>query len=110
MKIVNKRYGLARTAEEIEYYLLHNNIIGRDIYIRWLNISPQKRNGFRSALRRIIKHYILGEEFQLALAKDILNDGNIRVEGYLFKHLKSRLYNGDTRHLLSDLQEIVNNG
>ncbi len=106
-RLHHKRYGLAKVVEEVEQLLLHSKSLEGKFYQAWITLNPVRKERFRKELRRIIQENLLGDEFRKALAKEIITDEGIKVDSPLFKHLKARLYHGDVRRLLSDLQEIV---
>lgn len=76
-------------------------------YAAWLILSPSLRERYKSIVKHTITRDLLSLNFKRALAKDIIQEGVINVDSEIFKYLKRELYRGDSRRLISDLQEVL---
>ena len=93
--------GISKVVQRIEQEILFDRF-----YALWVVTSPKGKELARRKLRRIIKEELLGIEFRIALAKDILSEEGIRLDSHLSKYLKNRVYRGNLREMLGDLQSI----
>jgi len=76
-------------------------------YAAWLILSASLRERYLRTVKETILRDLLSLKFKRALAKDIIQEGVINVDSEIFKYLKRELYRGDSRRLISDLQEVL---
>ena len=101
MKLTQKRYGMSTVLKRIEHEVLFG-----ELGYEWMCCTTDDKERVRAKIKRIIRDELLGEEFLIAIAHDMLPDGTVNVHSHIFKYLRNRLYNCNTRVLISDLQQV----
>ncbi|SRR5258708_20379927 len=102
-----KRYGINKIMYELEGLFLNSRHLENRFYQLWLGLSEYRKERFRQEVKQLIRVELLGREFGLAVAKDIIKDGEVDTKSYLYRYLKSRVYEGNLRLMLSDLQSTL---
>lgn len=105
LKYHKRRYGLSSVVQRIEKLLLSSKFLNGVLYKHWLETEEKEKERFRRELREIIRKELLGKEFLRAVARDILGE-EIRIDSEILKYLKAKVYQGNLRALLADLQSI----
>lgn len=104
MKFSRKLYGLDRLAERLEKEIFLSKETP-DLYKVYTSYQPRGRAELLRRIKKIITRELLSKEFRLAIARDILREEGVALETELYKFIKTRLYRGNLRAMLSDLQE-----
>jgi hypothetical protein len=105
LKYHKRRYGISLVVQRIEKLLLSSRFLDGILYKYWLETEERDKERFRKEVRKIIRDGLLGKELLRAVARDILGE-QIRLDSHILDYLKRKVYNGDLRALLSDLQSI----
>jgi hypothetical protein len=93
-------------AEKITNLIMESRFLHNKLYLPWLQLDEIDKRGFRRQVRQIIANNLLGEQFLLAIAKDVL-EGGVNIENYVFRYIKNRIYRGNVRLLLMDLSSVL---
>ena len=102
-----KRYGLGRSIQEIERLFLNSKHLQGGFYQPWLSLTAYKRHKFLEEIKGILRRELIGKELMTAIALDILEDGVIKTDTKVYRYLKSKVYKGNLRLMLSEMQSIL---
>jgi len=120
MNRVEKNVILGKSVKGIENLIVKSRNLPGDFYFKYLSLSEKSRERFRKELEEVLLKELLGEDFYLALAKDVIRISEVElgrgfvekveynIETEVFRYLKRRLYKGNSRELISRLQSVLN--
>jgi len=102
-----RRYGLQKVVYELEGMILNSRHLDGRFYQLWLGLSEYKKLHFMNDVKLLIRKELLGKEFSKAVASSVIREGEVDVKSPLYRYLKSKVYEGNVRMMLSDLQSII---
>jgi len=97
---------------DIEGLLLNCKWLRNRIYIPYLGLTDRDKLRFKKELINLISKEILGKDFMLALAKDIIKHDKekniiyVDVESNVYKYM-AEIYKGNVRKLVIELRSIL---
>ncbi len=107
LKFKKKRYGVVRAVDRVREVLLTSQHLEGKFYEVWLSLTEYKRKKLLEELRKVVKEEVLGKEFTTALAEEVFYEGEVDVHSPVFKYVKERVFHGDVRELMKELQDVL---
>ena len=101
-------FNLKEISYKIEELIMKSKFLHNRFYLTWLMLDQGDKEKFLGQIRRVIRMKLFSKKFLLALARDIIReDGTVNVESYVYKHIRSQVYSGDSKSFLTHLSSVL---